>query len=129
MTKHPATSATPITVEAITQHIIKGMQDKKAQEIAVLDLRNIKNAFADYMVICSGSSDTQVDAITDSIEAEVQQNLKINAWNKEGKANREWILLDYADVVAHVFKKDIRKHYALENLWGDADISYIADQD
>jgi ribosome-associated protein len=118
-----------MSVEAITQLIIKGMQDKKAQEIAVIDLRSIKNAFADYMVICSGNSDTQVDAITTGIEDELIEQASMRAWHKEGKANKEWILLDYADVVAHVFKKDTRKHYALENLWGDADINYIKDLD
>jgi ribosome-associated protein len=80
------------------------------------------------MVICSGSSDTQVDAITNSIEDEVYKGAQINVWHREGKANREWILLDYADIVAHVFKNEKRRHYALEELWGDADIKYIADE-
>jgi ribosome-associated protein len=101
------------------------MLEKKAQEIAVLDLRHVKNAIADYFIICSGSSDTQVDAIADSIEDEVFKETQQHVWHKEGKENREWILLDYADIVAHVFKKDRRQFYALEELWGDAKITYL----
>ncbi len=103
------------------------MQEKKAQEIAVIDLRGIKNSIADFFVVCSGNSDTQVDAISDSIEDEVFKQSHQNVWRKEGKINKEWILLDYADVVAHIFKKDKRSHYGLEDLWGDADIQYIED--
>ncbi len=113
--------------EAIKQLIVRGMQEKKATDIAVIDLRTIQNSFADFMVICSGSSDTQVDAITNSIEDEVYKGSQLNVWRREGKANREWILLDYADIVAHVFKKEKRQHYGLEDLWGDADINHIAD--
>ena len=119
----------PLSTEDLTQVIIKGMQDKKASSIAVLDLRHIKNAFADFMVICSGNSDTQVDAITDSIEEEMLKTARMHAYHKEGKGSKEWILLDYADIVAHVFKKDKRQHYSLETLWGDAEISYVQDLD
>ena len=107
--------------------IVKGMQDKKAIEIAVLDLRNIKNAFADYFIICSGNSDTQVDAVADSVEKAVYELTGQFPRYKEGKMNREWILLDYIDVVAHVFKKDKREYFGLEDLWGDADITYLED--
>lgn len=113
--------------EALTQLIIKGMQEKKAHEIAVIDLRSHKNTFADFMVICSGTSDTQVSAIADSVEDEVYKAVQMNVWRKEGKENREWVLLDYADTVVHVFKKEKRKYYALEDLWGDAKIEYIGE--
>jgi ribosome-associated protein len=102
--------------------IVKGMQEKKASEVTVLDLRKVKNAVADFFVLCSGSSDTQIDAISDSIEEEVYKTSKQSPWKKEGKNNKEWILIDYVDVVAHVFKKDKRQFYALEELWGDAKI-------
>ena len=104
------------------------MQDRKAQQIAVLDLRNIHNAIADFFIICSGSSDTQVDAITDSIEDEVYKQVAVHATHKEGKENKEWILLDYSDIICHVFKKEKRRFYGLEDLWGDAKIHYIADE-
>jgi ribosome-associated protein len=123
-----AQNTATFNTEALKQLIVRGMQEKKATDIAIIDLRTINNSFADFMVICSGSSDTQVDAITNSIEDEVYKGAQINVWHREGKANREWILLDYADIVAHVFKNEKRRHYALEELWGDADIKYIADE-
>ena len=111
--------------EMLSDVIVKGMQEKKAMNIVVLDLRKVKNAVADFFVLCSGSSDKQLDAIADSIDAEVFKALKENPWHIEGKNNKEWMLLDYIDVVAHVFRKDRREFYALEKLWGDADIVEI----
>ena len=111
--------------EMLSDVIVKGMQEKKAADIVVMDLRKIKNAVADFFVICSGSSDKQLDAISDSIDAEVFKTLKENPRHTEGKNNKEWMLLDYIDVVAHVFRKDKRDFYALERLWGDADITEI----
>ncbi|MCU0352665.1 MAG: ribosome silencing factor [Cytophagales bacterium] len=113
-------NAKAISSEQLSQLVVHGMQEKKAVDIVVLDLRDVKNAVTDYFVICSGNSDTQVDAITNSIEEQVYKSLGEDPWHKEGKVNREWILLDYVDVVAHVFKKDRRSFYALEDLWGDA---------
>jgi ribosome-associated protein len=111
-----------IDSEQLTQAVAHGMQEKKASDIVILDLRNVKNAVTDYFVICSGNSDTQVDAITDSVEQEVYKILGQDPWHKEGKENKEWILLDYVDVVVHVFKKDRRHFFALEDLWGDAEV-------
>lgn len=111
--------------ETLSDVIVKGMQEKKASDIVVMDLRKIKNAVADFFIICSGNSDKQLDAISDSIDAEVFKKLKENPWHTEGKNNKEWMLLDYIDVVAHVFRKDRRDFYALERLWGDADITEI----
>jgi len=111
--------------EKLSDIIVKGMQEKKATNIVVLDLRKVKNAVADFFVLCSGSSDKQLDAIADSIDEEVFKALNENPWHIEGKNNKEWMLLDYIDVVAHVFRKDRREFYALEKLWGDADIKEI----
>lgn len=108
--------------EKLSEAVVKGMQEKKASDIVVMDLRKVKNAVADYFVICSGSSDTQIDAIAESIDEVVYKSLKQNPWHQEGKTNKEWLLIDYVDVVAHVFKKDKRQFYSLENLWGDAEI-------
>lgn len=108
--------------EKLSEVVVRGMQEKKASDIVVLDLRNVKNAVADYFVICSGSSDTQIDAIADSVDEQVFKELKQNPWHLEGKTNKEWLLIDYVDVVAHIFKKDKREFYSLENLWGDAEI-------
>lgn len=116
-----------VSSEKLSEVIVKGMQEKKATDIVVLDLRKVKNAVADFFVICSGNSDKQLDAITDSVDQEVYKALKENPWHTEGKNNKEWMLLDYIDVVAHVFKKDRREFYSLERLWGDADITEIVD--
>src|SRR5690349_19060923 len=107
--------------------IVKGMQEKKAIDIIVLDLRKVKNAVADFFVICSGGSDKQLDAITQSVDEEVFKTVKENPWHVEGKNNKEWMLLDYFDVVAHIFRKDKREFFALEKLWGDAKIIEIQD--
>src|SRR4051812_42395864 len=113
--------------EKLSQLVVKGMQEKKASDIVIMDLRKVRNAVADFFVICSGSSDKQLDAIADSIDDEVFKSLKEEPWHSEGKNNKEWVLLDYTNVVAHVFKRDRRSFYALEKLWGDADITEIED--
>lgn len=113
--------------EKLAEVIVKGMQEKKASDIVVMDLRKVKNAVADFFILCSGNSDKQLDAIADSVDAEVFKALKENPWHSEGKSNKEWVLLDYIDVVAHVFRKDKREFYALERLWGDAEITQIED--
>lgn len=107
--------------------IVKGMQEKKAIDILVMDLRKVKNAVADFFVICSGGSDKQLDAIADSVDEEVYKTVKENPWHVEGKSNKEWMLLDYFDVVAHIFRKDKREFFALEKLWGDAEMTEIED--
>ncbi len=113
--------------EMLSQLVVKGMQEKKATNIVVMDLRNVKNAVADFFVISTGNSDKQLDAIADSVQDEVFKGLKENAWHTEGKHNKEWMLIDYSSVVAHVFRRDIRSLYSLERLWGDAEITEIKD--
>jgi ribosome-associated protein len=116
-----------VSSEELSEIIVKGMQEKKAIDIVIMDLRKVKNAVADFFVICSGNSDKQLDAIADSVDQEVFKAFKENPWHTEGKNNKEWMLLDYIDVVAHVFRKDRREFYALERLWGDADIKEVDD--
>ena len=111
--------------EKLCDAIVKGMQEKKAADILVMDLRKVKNAVADFFVICSGGSDKQLDAIAESIDEEVYKSVKENPWHVEGKSNKEWMLLDYFDVVAHIFRKDRRDFFALEKLWGDAEMTEI----
>jgi ribosome-associated protein len=110
----------------ISELVVDGMSEIKALDITVLDLRKVNNAVADYFVICSGNSDTQIDAISESIEEVVFKATKINPWKREGKQNKEWILIDYVDVVVHIFKKDKREFFALEDLWGDGVITKVA---
>lgn len=111
--------------EKLSQSITRGMQEKKAQDIVVMDMRNVRNAVADFFVLCSASSDKQLDAIADSVDEEVYKTLKEYPRYTEGKNNKEWILLDYINVVAHIFRKDRRQYYSLEKLWGDAEIKEI----
>ncbi|WP_435354223.1 ribosome silencing factor [Emticicia sp. SJ17W-69] len=105
--------------------VVHGMLEKKAANIVVMDLRKVKNSITDFFVICSGNTDTQIDAIATSVDDEVFKATKMNPWHQEGKQNKEWILLDYIDVVVHVFRKDRRKFYDLESLWGDAELTQI----
>ncbi len=114
-----------INSKVLSEWVVEGMLDKKAIDVVVMDLRKVKHAIADYFVICSGNSDTQIDAISDAIEEQIHKNSKQNPWKKEGRQNKEWILLDYVDVVAHVFNKEKRTFYGLEELWGDAQITRV----
>ncbi len=114
-----------IASKKLSDVIVKGMQEKKAVDIVVMDLRNVKNAVADFFVICSGNSDKQLSAIAQSVDDEVFKTLNEDPWSKEGKHNKEWMLLDYVTVVVHIFKKDKREFFALEELWGDAVVTHI----
>ena len=111
--------------DTLADLVVRGMQDKKAADIVVLNLKELKNAVADYFIICSANSDTQLEDVARSVEEEIEKVTGESPWQTEGRTNREWVLLDYVDVVVHVFLRDRRKFYALEELWGDADISYI----
>lgn len=91
---------------------------KKGYDVSIIDLTNIAS-FADYFVICSADSDTQVKAISDDIEKNLRDE-GIKSWHREGYSSLSWVLLDYVDVVVHIFKKDSREFYNLEKLWGDA---------
>ncbi|MGB0146362.1 MAG: ribosome silencing factor [Flavobacteriaceae bacterium] len=106
--------------DQIVAEIIKGMEEVKAQEIQILDLRSIENTVCDYFVICSGTSNTQVNAIVNSVQKIVSKSLKEKPWHIEGSDNAEWVLMDYVHVVVHVFQKHIREFYDIEGLWGDA---------
>ncbi|MEM9022423.1 MAG: ribosome silencing factor [Bacteroidota bacterium] len=100
--------------------VIAGIEEKKGVDIAQLDLRKISNAVSDFFVICHGNSNTQVKAIADAVVEEVWKATGEKPWHKEGLENAEWILLDFVDVVVHIFQKDAREFYNLEDLWADA---------
>lgn len=101
-----------------------GLQEKKGNEIVRLDLRNIHSSVADYFVICHADSSTQVKALAKSVEEEVYKALQQDPWHKEGLEQGEWVLLDFVDVVVHIFKTDKRQHFGIEDLWGDAETQY-----
>lgn len=105
--------------------VIQGMLEKKATDIILLDLRKLHNTITDFFVICSGNSDNQIDAIATSIDEEVYKVSGVSPWHKEGLQNKEWILLDFVNVVAHVFNNEKRAFFDIESLWGDAEITTI----
>ncbi len=113
--------------DTLAEIAVRGLQDRKGSDIVVLNLKELKNAVADYFIIASASSDTQLDALARSVEEEVEKVTGQAPWQSEGRTNREWILLDYVDVVVHVFLRDRRQFYALEELWGDAEFTYVED--
>jgi ribosome-associated protein len=113
------------SADQLARIVVEGMQDRKATDIVILDLTKAKNAVADFFVLCTGTSDTQIDAISQSVEEKVYKSLKQDPWHREGRQQKEWVLLDYVDVVAHVFKKDKREFYGLEDLWADAIITHV----
>ncbi len=113
------------TDQLITK-IIGGIEEVKGQNIDILDLRDIENTVCDYFIICNGTSNTQVTAIVNSVQKLVSKELKEKPWHVEGMDNSEWVLMDYVNVVVHVFQKHIREFYDIESLWGDAKITTIA---
>ncbi|GAB2988263.1 ribosome silencing factor [Mucilaginibacter puniceus] len=106
----------------ISELAIHGIQEKKGNDIVRLDLRNIHSSVSDYFVICHADSATQVKAIANSIEDEIYKAIQQDPWRKEGLEYGEWILLDYVNVVIHVFRTDKREFYGVEELWGDAEV-------
>jgi ribosome-associated protein len=109
-----------IDSQLLCDTIVEGMQENKAKDIVVLDLREIPNSVTDFFVICSGESTTQVDGINNAVVRLTRKDIQERPWHVEGKTNSEWILLDYVNVVAHIFYKDVRSFYDLEDLWADA---------
>jgi ribosome-associated protein len=101
---------------------VAGCEEKKANDIVCLDLRNLGNAVADFFIICHADSKTQVEAIYRSVEDEVEKLMDESPYHKEGLTNAEWILLDYSNVVVHIFQTEKRNFFGLENLWADAEV-------
>lgn len=108
--------------------IIEGLLEKKGKEVVNVDLRKLDYAACDYFIICHGDSATQVRALADSVEENAEEKLKLKVRHREGLENAQWMLLDYGNIVVHVFQKEAREYYRLEDLWGDADITMIRDE-
>lgn len=105
--------------------VVKALEDKKALDIAVIDLRKLNSAVADFFIVCTGNSKPQVDALADNVDRFVKLGLNEDPIGVEGKENMEWVLLDYSDVVVHIFQPSVRDFYRLEDLWADAEIIYF----
>ena len=116
MKKRPSAPPANRTVEAV----VHGIQEVKGKDIVHLDLREVPNTVSDHFIICHGDSDTQVEAISGSVEKFALKEAGEKPWHIEGLESKGWVVLDYVDVVVHVFHKSKRDHYGLEQLWSDA---------
>ena len=105
--------------------IIHGIEEVKGLDINLLDLREIENTVCDYFIICNGTSNTHVNAIVSSVQKTVSKAIKDKPWHIEGSDNAEWVLMDYVNVVVHVFQKQAREFYDIEGLWGDAKVTMV----
>ena len=111
--------------DILLETIIEGIQELKGIDTAILDLKKIETAVCKYFVICSGTSNTHVSSITDSVKKIVSKKIQEKPWHIEGLNTSEWVLIDYSDIVVHVFQEQTREFYGLEDLWGDAEIKRI----
>lgn len=109
--------------------IVEAITDRKGKKIALMDLNKIETAPADSFVVCQGSSISQVASIADSIRERLQKNMDIKPYNYDGYKNSQWIIIDYGDVMVHVFLPEFREFYNLEELWNDANITNLPDLD
>ena len=131
-TKHPLIPSrskdkkrqTRNTAQSLAAAAVDAFVDKKGRDIAVMDLRGISGV-ADYFVICTGDSDVQIKALADAVQESIRKNMKERPWHTEGYDHLQWVLLDYVDVVAHVFAGERRSFYDLERLWGDSTIETV----
>jgi ribosome-associated protein len=113
--------------EVLLSGVIKGIFEKKGHDVLKINLRKLENRIADYFVICHGTSTTQVDSLCDSVEDTVRKVAGEKPLHIEGLDNCYWVLLDYGDVVVHIFLEKYREFYSLESLWADASIEALAD--
>ncbi len=109
----------------LTQHIVEAIQAKKAKDILLIDMSEVSE-IADYFVICTGESDLQIKAIVDGVDEDVRAAIGERPWRTEGYDARQWVLIDYVDVVVHVFDRKRRSYYNLERLWADAPMEEIS---
>jgi len=121
------TETSKINSQLLCNTIIEGMQENKAKDITVLDLRQINGSVCDFFILCCGESNIQIDGISSSVQRHTRKQIKERPWHVEGKNGSNWILLDYVNVVAHVFSRELRAYYDLEDLWADATITRLPD--
>jgi ribosome-associated protein len=124
--KRPKKNSTKEQTTSLLDAIVEGMQEKKAKHITIINLSKLENRVADYFVICDADSNTHVSAIADSLEETVLKHTKEKPYHSEGYQNAEWILVDYVNIVAHVFLRETREFYNIEGLWADGEITNIA---
>jgi ribosome-associated protein len=116
-----------VEIKNLVDTIIEGIQEKKGYKIIVADLTNINDTICKYLVICQGNSPSQVSAVAEEVSSYVRKNCGEKPIFIDGKNNAEWVVMDYADIIVHVFVPEARQHYDLEHLWADAKLTNIAD--
>ncbi len=108
-------------------HLINdALLEKKAEKLRVLDVRKL-TTLTDYFIVCQGGSDTQIRALANNVTEKIKEQTGEHVWRKEGLESKKWVVLDYVDVVVHIFNEETRNFYALENMWNDAEITDIED--
>lgn len=115
----------PLSVEQKRELIIAAIQEKKGHQIVTIDLSQVENSICDCFIICHGESVTQVGAITESIEKKLKEEVRLRAHHVEGLQNSQWVLMDFFDVLVHVFQEEYRSFYKLEELWADGKVKRV----
>ena len=108
------------------EQIIETLNENKAVDIVKIDLRRIENCFCSFFVICHGTSGTHIAGLTDAVEEKVREDLDERPFHIEGLNAAQWVVVDYGDIVVHIFEKELRDYYQLEDFWADAQITEIA---
>ncbi len=108
--------------EKLAHTVVEAIQDKKGEQIKLLDLRSLDNAVSDFFIICEAQSSPQINAIFESVDENVKKQLGEDPFQIEGRAESTWVLMDYVNVVVHIFKPEARDFYKLEALWADAKV-------
>ena len=115
--------------EEIADKVVEALQDSKAHQIVKIDLRKIENCFCNFFVICHGTSGTHIAGMTDAVEEHVRKEINERPFHVEGQHSSQWVVLDYGDVVVHIFDKELRDYYQLEEFWADADMIVVPDEE
>lgn len=115
--------------ETLLEAILEGIRNLKGNNITLIDLESIQHTECSYFIVCHGTSTTHVDSIAKSVESTVKEQLGMDVWHRDGYRNALWILLDYGDIMVHVFQQETRDFYNLEGLWADAKIQTIEEAD
>lgn len=124
-TARAAIKSQKTAIDLLTEAVIRGLQDRKAKDIKLMDLRGISGAVSDFFIVCHGESSTQVEGLARNVEQEVEKETGEIPAHIEGTKNAQWVLIDYISVVVHIFQPEQRSYYGIERLWADAEIRNI----
>ncbi len=114
-----------LKAEKTVNKIIEALEDSKAHQIVKIDLRKIENCFCSFFIICHGTSSTHIAGLVNHVEEKVRQDVGEKPFHIEGLNTTQWVVLDYGDIIVHIFEKELREYYQLEEFWADAKITEI----